>query len=1323
MFGQTKQLNHGAYIMKKITKIEIIIILILLVTSSFSVGLASTYEHQKNYDPQDFTTILLLKGLTPMYNITWSGNSSSATLPVPVVTWCNTSGILNTTMEVNLTINSTNWIHDIDVCMDNLLNSTYNWFINASNITMYISGDNITWDKVLHDIGNGNGVFTDGGGILRINDTTWGVLINNPWDYYGQEGYLQQNCSLYIRFRCNLTTYLNSPTDKYGYFYNQSAWQVTAVNNSINVSQENFTGRMQNGFEFLESCCVDVNKTVWNGTAWVNYYPNAPLGIEMMFNISIHNCGETPTGNMTIYDTHYDALSNYVPNSAYITLVNCPPTKLDPFSITWENSTCEYPGHGHITWHIPRSNLTNFTYCNHIYLNFNMTSNNTDYSKNEVTVYMCEFDFDWWDSECYYASECYINEEFDTSINCTSSNQQASEWLISEHINRPCVGNGCYDEVWNEYETEFERWSACNASDTWEWVYGYNNLDGNGTDSHGLSYTIANQSDINRSMSLLRARYNVSNFYEGITEPCVGLIYAFTNDTHYDMVLYGYDEIYLLSKRNFLLLNTNDSSVVTTKSTAYDYYNSAWSRNTSMTPYDIDPETSFDPWNGIWIKTIYNELNGHLQTKAWQINATQPFGLHYELPGWIINETLSNTIYNESKCFGLVVWNPDNTTNFTADFDFIEEWRLNYSRDEQANASELANHPIYGSDGIPLISFPVHSLNEYMDMLEDYYYGCWYEYNEENITAQQFGDCTTCYYQNLSNLFGMESRQFDKNVITAPNEEDQKDNIYYYTTVTSNLTGDAPFNNSLYIQIEECTDGSEDSYDGAVVCIDIDNNQVWDANDMAFYWYTVGPDTWYVIYKGTTAIYYDKTTSFVPGMEVIFGAEFTNTSYDWYNTLFSLYPPVHRFSPHRLYHINIPLYYLEKGYVGSQDYLNVNETFGLNIMTTENDYEYSPVWENWNETDESYYTVDNNDAETTWATYMNCTNWAECVDFEEGIWNGVTSTQMQYWAHGRIQNNSGYLEEALYEINATKITNISVITNLAVDTLVNYTITICNTGDNTVTNVTVNDTLPANIEYVYSSLPTANVTNPSDNIYIFNLTTTLHSGDCLSFNITVNFTAGCYTNGTEVINNITASTDRTNTSANNTMQYGSNHAPIIVSHYPIFDRDGTSILLRGINVTVTDDDTDNMNITFYTNMTNGIGGTGWVFTWNAMGTNTSVNNGTYTTNQTFNNSQHFNTRWRWGNTFYYWTINITDGQTWTNASYSYRTNATTLSQDARYDIDTDNTIYMFDLNTDYANRYVHGGGIGTNYYGIYDVDNDGNVYMFDLNAIWAHRTS
>ena len=427
--------------------------------------------------------------MTDIWNVTWSGNSTEAAVFDPIPTYCNSSGVRNTTVVVNLTVDGIRFIERINVSIGNLTNITNHWYHNADNITMYISPDNVSWEILQYDAGNGMGVFPTDGGNLTINQTIWDVFLGNPWEYHGDNGLINENCSIYLRFRCNLTIDLNDGEYKEGYFRNETdnPWKVYIVNNSEIYDTDTFTAQLRNGLEPHTGCCLDVNKTVWNGTDWVKWYRNTTVGQEVIFNISIHNCGGQITDNISIYDTAYDALWEYVPGSAKIKYPGEDWRKTTANSSTSEEGNCGYPIHSHVTFHIPRENLTNFTYCNYIYLHYNRSINNQNYSYDTVGVYTCEYDFEWWDSTCYNLSSCYVNEWFNDSIICDCQKEESSNWTVSEHIKRPCVDKGCYDEEWSEYETEFGRWETYNDSDHWEWVYRYDNLDGNGTDINRMS--------------------------------------------------------------------------------------------------------------------------------------------------------------------------------------------------------------------------------------------------------------------------------------------------------------------------------------------------------------------------------------------------------------------------------------------------------------------------------------------------------------------------------------------------------------------------------------------------------------------------------------------------------------------------------------------------------------------------------------------------------------------------------------------------------------------------------------------------------------------
>jgi len=1283
------------------------IVLILIMTTFITPGMT-----QNEYKTQDFPTHIVLQNMTEGWNVTWSGNSSDAGVANPVPTYCNSSGIRNTTVVVNISVNGTHQVEWIKVGMNNLTNITNHWYHSAENITMWISGDNVSWERVEDDVGYGRGVFPDGGGNLTINATIWNVFLANPWDYHGDGTVINENCSIYLRFQCNLTFGMN-----YGEYINMTGFPCTVGigNGETTYDYVLFSTKLTNGMEPMTGCCIDVNKTVWDGSNWVKWYNTSNPGEEVMFNVSFHNCGATPETNYVIGDTYYDALAYYVPDSGRIKYPGEEWRDITPNSTSVEPASCVFPAHTHLIFHIPAENLTNFSYCNWIYVHFNLTVNNSNYSKNEVTVYDCPLYYEYWDSDCFNSSECYVNEWFNTSIECRYRNAENTTWAISEHMDRICVGNGCYDEEWFEYETEFNRWELYDDYDNWNETYRYDNSDGNGTDELGLSYTIVNRSDTNRSFSLLRMRYNVTNWEPWMDEPMVGIIYAYENDSHFDMILYGYYDTFLFSKRGDHIYNTFDMSLVEGYDDTYDYYNPFWPEDPDMTPYALDLAQMGSFFTGAWVKTLYNEHTGHLMSKAWRINATYPFALDWELAGWIVNETMDNIVYNDSECFGLVVWNYNNTTEFTADFDFINEWRLNYSRNGNATESDLDNHSVFGNEGIPLLEFPVYKWEEQTEDYSSYYSGCWEAYEDGEISANEFGDCTTCFYRNLSQFFNMESRHFDKSVVDI---EDQKDNIYYFGTIFTNLSCEAPFNNTLYIQIEECTDGTEDSWDGAVVCIDVDNDQEWDDNDMAFYWYTSMDEVWYCVYNGTTNKYYGSTDDFDPDVYLWVNAEMTNTTYSWYSDSWTYFPQIFRFSQHRVYSLEIPIALLEKDYVGSGEYLNSTDVFGLHIQTTDNDYQYSPVWENWNESTEEYYIGNGNDADSTWTYFMNCTSWDECVQFESGNWNGVTHAQMQYWGEGRIGNNSGPLIELQSEINATKTCNVSTITNVSKDNIVQYTINVTNIGDTQVTGIVVNDTFPDCVYYISCTLPDHNVTNPSDNIYIFNLTNVLQIGEYAEFNVTVNITAGCMFNGTNFTNNISVTTNESaNCSASHIITYGTNKPPVITRAYPYINRTITdiSLLLSYINVSVIDPNGDNMDIYFYTNKTIDLDATGkQVPYWHVIGQHIGSPNGSYETNQTFNMDDDANkTRWRWGNTKYWWNVSVTDGKAWTNVSYKFLTDL------VRYDVQTPlGVVNAGDAQAAWSHRST---GI-YDYDGLYDTQTPyTTINAGDAQLIWASR--
>ena len=1133
----------------------------------------------------------------------------------------------------------------------------------------------------------------------------------------------------------------NSFEEAMTYFFNYTDEHDGPIGNSTGMGrwgEGEITGTM-NDIEGKLETNISVNKTVWNGTAWTTRY-NASAGETVTFNITVVNNGNV-VRNLVIRDNHYDAVRHYIEGSSNITYPDGTRVNHEPNLTGWEDS-CEYLPHGHMQWNISATNLTAHGFGEtgaELYLTYNFTISSVNYSENEVCGYLCEAGYDWWDageneSDC---ENIWLNWKFNTNITCNCSYvNEESNWTVSEHMHRDCMDGACYDEEWFEYETNYTVWAPYNTSwheggvYDWNWTYHYN---GTGDDMN-LSYTIANLSCTNRSMTLLRMRYNVTDPYyeEGLRdEPCIGIIYSYTNDSYYHMVLYSYQAMYLLSKYDGILYDSITWKKVYNQTDATNYYEGGfWTTNSSMRPATCKPGNY-----GIWTKTIWNSLSaygnyGRLQTKAWDITALHNFGLEFEPPGWIFDGKVQVRPEN-SSCFGLVVWS-NTTYNFTADFDFIEHYRLNYSRDAKANESQLENHSVYGSDGIPLMFFPVYDKANYMTDYNDWYYNCYWEYFNGNITAQEYADCSACLFKNITNGMSMESRAFRINdsvvddgggvPMSIQDYDNQNDTIYYYTALFSNMSQYGyPYNNSLYLQIEECTDGTEDTYDGYLICVDVDNDMSWDDNDICIYvertWDPFfGFDTHTVVYNGTNIMYnVYENTEYADSIGTYL--EYESGPQNWELTYGTYLPMLHRFNNHSLFVFNIPITLFEKDAVGSGNYLNVSDTFGLHVMTIDDDLDYCPVWENWNESSDTNYTINDNNGTGIWNVYMNCTNWFDILDFVDGDWDGVTDDEMQYWAHGRIGNNSlGKLEYTKYSINMTKIANVTTITHIEQDSQpVNFTIQVCNNGEEIITNVTVVDNLPPCMDVIACSLPGANYSETSPGNWTFNVTGHLAVDACISFNFTVNVTGNCVANGTILTNWVNATTNESAIAiANCTVKYGTNKAPIITNHYPLMNRTITEIalLLADINVTIADPNGDTMDLYFFTNKTNG-----YYEDWNPIGSNLTQNNGTYSCNQTFNFSFDFNTLWRWGATVYYFSANVTDGQIWTNETFYWLTDYRRMNMNAGTGTGLDSDIDIQDATLSWNHRTGE-----SPYYGIYNVaGGDEDVDIQDATTIWNNR--
>jgi len=1143
---------------------------------------------------------------------------------------------------------------------------------------------------------------------------------------------------------------------------------------------------------------INISKKVWNGTAWAETY-DAPVGTNVTFNISIHNLGETITDNITVWDTHYDSLQMYQTGSSWVVLPNGTRYQREPNWTSWEAGQCDYAPHGHIGWYFDGWELEPFSYCNYLYIEYNLSVNNSNYSKNQVDLYICNNSY--CGTECLYdysytdSDYIYVGRQFNRLIECIQNLTRNSTWLISEHVNRPCKNSECLDMNWSEYETEYDRrmpYNTTGGSDLdWEWTYRYDNSDGIGLDDMNLSYTIVNESSMNRSQSILRLRCNVTDTGETDGNVHIGIIYSYHNDSNFDMALFSTNSVLLLSKNGTQLENTNDSTIVTDIGDAYDYWDEYWSCNDTYDPEYLDPIV-FPEFGaqGIWVKTLWNSFVNRLQVKAWNITTDIPFALYpYEQSGWIADEFMkvttvdvtkggadgsdvfipsdtaatiinvtqagttyelfddytyygnvidwfqaddqpvTSTVYNvnyiskeninpSSECFGLVVWKPPDASDskFYADFDFLEAWKVNYTTDGQANATEVAQRPVFNNTGIPLMYFNAFNHSEWLDEVEKYYNNCEERYNSTLITSQEYADCVSCVYQNISKKLTMNGRSFNrpyKNCGIGGEMDNQNDTIYYHSSLVTNITNQ-PYQSAIAIQIDVPTDGNYDHGDGAVVMIDVDNDLNWTVNDLAFVWWDwTGIGTHYTIYTGNES--WSSGFSGSTGIQARFYANWTTDVYNW-STINYMLPALHRYSGHRVYRATIPTWYFRHDDLTS--FLQTNETFGLHVMTIDAGPDgvppgvSVPVWENYNSSSDLPLISKESNGSDVWDTFLNLSTLDEIENFYfYQNWSlDLNYTEMQLWGHGRFGNESGELNTSFWDINASKEANKTIIVNVTQDVFVNYTIEICNEGDVPVHNVTFNDTLPTGVVFVSSTIDSGNYSNPYDNVWLFNVTNVINASNCTNFTIQVNFTAGCATNGSYVYNFGNASCEEgAIASCNVSVKYGENMLPVIVWEYPADTATGVSITptgLANISVYVTDDNGDNLDIYFFTNKTNT-----WDSGWNAIGENLTVGNGTYLCNQTFNVSQRYNTQWRWGATKYYWYINVTDGNAWVNESKTYTTGT------SRYDVTSSGDVVSEDVSWAWGNRQGQ-----ASYLGIYDVDASGDIVSGDISDIWANRT-
>jgi len=87
------------------------------------------------------------------------------------------------------------------------------------------------------------------------------------------------------------------------------------------------------------------------------------------------------------------------------------------------------------------------------------------------------------------------------------------------------------------------------------------------------------------------------------------------------------------------------------------------------------------------------------------------------------------------------------------------------------------------------------------------------------------------------------------------------------------------------------------------------------------------------------------------------------------------------------------------------------------------------------------------------------------------------------------------------------------------------------------------------------------------------------------------------------------------------------------------------------------------------------------------------------------------TQFIWGDTVYFWYLNVTDGASWYNETYYFVTDG------SRYDIDASGDVVATDASVTWSSR--SGEKI---YDGIYDVNSGGDITATDASIVWSNRT-
>ncbi|MBN1280182.1 MAG: carboxypeptidase regulatory-like domain-containing protein [Candidatus Thermoplasmatota archaeon] len=157
-----------------------------------------------------------------------------------------------------------------------------------------------------------------------------------------------------------------------------------------------------------------------------------------------------------------------------------------------------------------------------------------------------------------------------------------------------------------------------------------------------------------------------------------------------------------------------------------------------------------------------------------------------------------------------------------------------------------------------------------------------------------------------------------------------------------------------------------------------------------------------------------------------------------------------------------------------------------------------------------------------------------------------------------------------------------------------------------------------------------------------------------------------------------------------------NTPPTIDNEFPI--NESTSVSRPPDELRSSVDDLDGDPVDVYVRWKDHTG------TWVTLASYVMVGPGIYTYTPPNEND------WIWGNTTYRWSVNVTDGVSWTNKTYTYTTAG------ARYDVNNNNIVNFQDAGLVWVHRTS-----SIPYDGLYDVNGNGVVNFQDAGLTWVNR--